>query len=170
MEAINKSVEIWTADKVFPESYDFAKYVCFTFCIPQSFVNCHVRMKLETMDTKFIEWVYKFVDANKIKIPHINTLFTMLIYRSMGEDETYETPNDYDTLERIRKTRDSICELLKCKTDGVYEDTNKKFFKAFSCIPPGEKGALSDFEGEIHFEPMDVNPSIDNAIIIQGLQ
>ena len=170
MEAINKSVEIWTADKVFPLSCDFAEYVCFTFCIPQSFVNCHVRMKLETMDTKFMKWVYKFVAANKIKIPHINTLFTMLIYRTMGENETYEISNDYDTLERIRKTRDSICELLKCKTDSVHGDMNEKFFDGISRIPPGDKGVLSNFEGDIYFEPMDVNPIIDNGIIIQGLQ
>jgi hypothetical protein len=126
-------------------------------------------MKLYNYDTKFTRWLAQFTEANNIKIPHVKALFTMLIYNTLDTTSLTEVPKDYDTLERIKKTRDSICELFRTKAGDVYDDKNEEFFDLMSPASSGDKGALSDFEGEIHFEPMDVNSSMDNEIIIQGL-
>lgn len=78
-------------------------------------------------------------------------------------------PNDFDTLGRIAKVRDTICEVLMKKCDRDYTDPNEEFFDKLSSTSCGNRGVLSDFEGDIHFEPMDLNTGIENGIVIQSL-
>lgn len=159
VETINGSVALWLNGVVFTRSCEFADYVRFTFNIPGSSLSCHVRMKLENMDTDFMRWLFKFVKLNNIKIPHVEAFFSMLIYQTLDSKEVMKFPNDIDTFERIAKVRDTICGVLMRKCNKDYTDLKEEF-----------SDKLSDFEGDIHFEPMDMNPGIESVIVIQSLK
>lgn len=89
----------------------------------------------------------------------------MLIYDCLRDESITEKWNS--TLNRIKKIKESICTSLN---NGQYIDPNKNevFLDKLSTAFSGDKGPLMDFEGDIHFEPME-SEQMGEAIIINGL-
>lgn len=162
VEAINKSVALWLNDKEPSSSCSVATYVNFTFNIPWTPVTCHVRMKIVEMNSDFMQWLSRFLQANNIKFPYASTFFSMLIHNCLKE----ESIAAISTLERIKRTRDSICSMVLDNENYMQPNCYDKLPSASS----DSKNPLCDFEGEIHYEYGDVDLRNDSgAIVIEGL-
>lgn len=124
IESINQGISLWLGQCSLADEDAFLIHVSLSFNLSCNPFKCHLMIQIEENNDKFISWLEKFMERNRINLPYADSFFNMILSLFLDEKEAEKFLNETDKLSCISKVKNSFCNMIL--NNDVFEDENEK--------------------------------------------